>query len=379
MNAPIWINTGELSGDMHGALLVKALAELAPDQSFAGMGGPYLRNTPGFECLFRTEDLSVMGITEVLGHLPRIFRLLRNIRAELAGRRPRAVIVIDAPDFHFRVIKAASSLGIPVYYYISPKVWAWRRNRVLFIKKNVQRLLSILPFEVPFYKRYGMDVDYVGNPLVDAVDYPSLEHIAPEPGKIGLLPGSRAREISGLVPEFGKAAALMLREKPSCRFQMVRAPGVEEGFLRSFWPAGVPLDLLPPENRYAFMRSCEMLIAASGTVTLEAALAGTPTLVTYKVSPLSFALGKRLVKVPFISLPNLILEREVFPELLQEACDAENLAGAALRWLEPAPCEQPSPLVRIRRELEELRRIMGGPGAPARAAEIILHDLGTRG
>ena len=377
MNAPIWINTGELSGDMHGAHLMRALQERAPKQPFVGMGGPHLRAMPGFTSLFQVEDLSIMGLTEVLGHLPRVLRLLRTIKAELQAQKPKAIVVIDAPDFHFRVIKSARELGIPVYYYISPKIWAWRQGRARFIQKHVRRMFSILPFEVDFYRRFGMDVDYVGNPLVDMVQYPRLEHIQPTPGKIGLLPGSRRREISSLLPEFGKAAAILLRQQPHCSFHLVRAPGLEESYLRSFWPQGVPVTITPPEDRYAFMRSCQMLIAASGTVTLEAALTGTPTLVTYKVSPVSFAIGKMVAQVPYVSLSNLILGKELFPELLQKACDGENLAAQALRWLMPDPALPVAPLDQVREELAQLRTMMGEPGAAQRAAELILNDLGV--
>jgi lipid-A-disaccharide synthase len=311
-----------------------------------------------------------MGITEVLGRLPRIFSLLRGIKAELKARRPAALIVIDAPDFHFQVIKTAWSLGIPVYYYISPKIWAWRSGRAFFIKKHVRRLLSILPFEAAFYQRYGMNVDYVGNPLVDAVNYPALQDIVPEHGKIGLLPGSRDKEICALLPEFGKAASHILNTKPAVRFYLVRAPGIEENRLLSFWPHTIPVEMIAPEGRYAFMRSCELLLAASGTAVLEAALTGTPTLVAYKVSPLSFAVGKMLIDIPYISLPNLILGRAIFPELLQNACTGHSLAEAVLFWL-----DSPDVPAGIRKELEELRRIMGEPGATRRAASIILQDM----
>ncbi len=368
----IWISAGEASGDMHGALLLKALREKDPSLCFAGMGGPALREA-GLEALFRTEDLSVMGITEVLGHLPRIFSMLSGIRDALARLRPRAVIVIDAPDFHFRVIKAARALDIPVYYYISPKIWAWRQGRAEFIRAHVRKMISILPFEVEFYRRFGMDANYVGNPLVDIVDYPSLRHIAPESGLVGLLPGSRKSEITSLLPAFAGAARILRRRLPHLSFACVRAPNVEEARLRALWPEDVPVEFIAPENRWAFMRGCEMLMAASGTVTLESAIAGVPTLVAYKVSPVSFAVGKALVKVPFISLPNLVAGRGIFPELLQKDCDPEPLAAAALAWLLPAPGT--SPLADVRRELDKVRAMLGGPGAPGRAAGVILEDL----
>ena len=372
MARTLWMSAGELSGDMHGALLLEALRAKDPSLSFTGMGGPHLREA-GQEALFSIDALSVMGITEVLGHLPRILGLLSDIKAAMKKARPDAVIVIDAPDFHFRVIKAARELGIPVYYYISPKIWAWRQGRAEFIRANVRRLISILPFEVPFYKRFGMDIDYVGNPLVDIVKYPSLQDIEPEKGLIGLLPGSRKREVTSLLPEFGKAARILRERLPHVRFACVRAPGLDEIFLRAHWPADVPVDFLAPENRWQFMRRCEMLIAASGTVTLESAIAGTPTIAAYKVSRLSYAVGYMLIKVPFMSLANLIMEKEVFPELLQEKCDGVPLAAKALEWLLPPAGTHP--LDAVRAELDELRRRLGEPGAPGRAADVILQDL----
>ncbi|MCL1939613.1 MAG: lipid-A-disaccharide synthase [Desulfovibrionaceae bacterium] len=367
-----WINTGELSGDMQGALLLNALKKQVPHAHFVGMGGVHLAEA-GLETLFRIEDLSVMGITEVIGHLPKIFRMLADIKAAMTRIRPEAVIVIDAPDFHFRVIKAARELEIPVYYYISPKVWAWREGRAVFIREHVRRLISILPFEADFYRRFGMNVDYVGNPLIDSVNYPALKNIRHDPDLVGFLPGSRKKEISALLPAFGGAARILRQRLPHVSFACVRAPGIDESLLRAYWPEDVPVDFVSPDNRFAFMRRCKMLIAASGTVTLESAIAGTPAIVVYKVSPLSFAVGKLLVKVPFISLPNLILGREVFPELLQKQCDAVPLADAALRWLLPPPGNDP--LDNVREDMREIRRLLGEPGAADRAATVILKDL----
>ena len=372
MNRPIWISAGEPSGDMHGALLVNALRAADPDLLFTGMGGPAMRDA-GLDARFRVEDLSVMGLTEVLGHLPRIFRMLRSIKRVMAEIRPCAVVVIDAPDFHFQVIKAARSLGIPVYYYISPKVWAWRPGRTEFIRQNVRKVISILPFEVEFYRKFGMEIDYVGNPLVDVVDYPSLADIAPEPGHIGLLPGSRKREITALLPEFAEAARLLLERLPHVRFSLVRAPHVEESLLRSLWPADVPLQIVSPENRWAFMRRCQLLLAASGTVTLESALAGVPTLAAYKVSPLSYAVARALVTIPYMSLANLILNREVFPEFLQAEANGEAFAKAMEHWL--APTGQDDPLKAVLRDLAYVREALGEKGAPGRAAEVIVRDV----
>ena len=368
----LWINTGELSGDMHGAALLREIQKRSPDCVFTGMGGQNLRQA-GLESLFKIEDLSVMGITEVIGHLPRIMRMLGDIKRELARVQPKAIIVIDAPDFHFRVIKAARELGIPVYYYISPKLWAWRPGRAKFIRDNVRRLISILPFEVDFYRRFNMEIDYVGNPLVDIVNYPALKSTAPDENLIGFLPGSRVKEVTALLPAFGGAARILRQRLPHLRYACVKAPGLDPELFRSLWPDDVPVEFVQPDDRWAFMRRCSMLIAASGTVVLESAIAGTPTIVTYKVSPLSYAVGKLLVKVPFISLPNLILGRELFPELLQQRCDAVPLADAALAWLLPKPGG--NLLEDIRRQLNEVRTALGAPGAAGRAAELIVKDL----
>lgn len=370
--APLWISAGEISGDMHGAHLLKALGTLDPTLSFCGMGGVHLREA-GLDALFRVEDLSVMGITEVIGHLPRIMGMLKDIKAALARVRPRAVVVIDAPDFHFKVVKAARELDIPVYYYISPKIWAWREGRAEFIKANVRKLISILPFEADFYRRFDMQVDYVGNPLVDIVDYPSLEGVLRENDLIGFLPGSRQKEINLLLPAFGGAARIMRQRLPHLSFVCLRAPGLDESRLRALWPEDVPVRFIAPDNRFAFMRQCRMLVAASGTVTLESAIVGTPAIVTYKVSRLSYAVGKMLVKVPHISLPNLIMGREVFPELLQEKCDPVPLADAALAWLLPQPGT--NPLGEVQKDMDTIRTLLGKPGAATRAARVILDDL----
>ncbi|MDR2825414.1 MAG: lipid-A-disaccharide synthase [Deltaproteobacteria bacterium] len=379
----IWINAGEISGDLHGALLIKALRAENAGLRLMGMGGPSMR-AAGLESFFQVEELSVMGFTEVLGQLPKIIRLLRNIKAKLREERPAALVVIDAPSFHFRLIKMAGLLDIPVYYYISPKVWASRQGRVQFIKKNVRRLISILPFEVEFYQKFGLQVDYVGNPLLDTLDLPALDQLPTVPGRIGFLPGSRRKEVSALMPQFGLAAQILQNNMPDLEFCCVRAPGLDEDFLRSFWPDQVPLRFIPPAERYAAMRSCAMLIAASGTAVLESALIGTPTLIVYRLSALTFHLIKTFfIKVPFIGLPNLIAGKAILPELLQKDAEGENLARHALAWLrseadgqEGASQQGSRGLQAVRADLADLRKTVGGAGATNRAAEIILRDMG---
>ncbi len=379
----IWINAGETSGDLHGAALARALAARAPGLGLeglrlTGMAGPAMR-AAGVEPVARTEDLSVMGFTEVIARLGTVISLLSRIRRELARQRPDALVCIDAPAFNFRVIKHARKLGIPVHYYISPKLWAWRPGRAAFIRDNVERMLCIFPFERDFYARHGVRADYVGHPQVEELTAPELRAIEPDPDLVGVLPGSRRREIASLTPVFARAAAVMCARRPGLRFAALRAPGVDEAAIRAPWEAAAPdtpLEILAPENRYAAMRSCAVLLAASGTVTLESALLGVPTVVAYKLSALTFALARRFVRVPFVSLPNLILRWDnpgaggVFPELLQDQATGENVAEAAMVWL-----DDPAAMAAVRAELAALPGMLGPAGATDRAAGIVLEGI----
>lgn len=372
----IWINTAEVSGDVHGAALCKELRERLPELTLIGMGGDELE-CAGLRNFFRIEEVSVMGFTEVLRHIPNILRLLKKIEAKLIEEKPDAIVVIDAPDFHFRLIKAARRLNIPVYYYISPKIWAWRQNRAKFIQRNVCKMISILPFEVEFYKKFGMDVDYVGNPLLDEINLPQLDKITPVAGQLGFMPGSRLREVTSLMPQFGICAKLLREKLPELDFCCAVAPGMDEKLLKDLWGQGdVPLRFYPSKDRYQMMRECELLLSASGTAVLESALIGTPTIITYKLSPLTFRLANMILDIKFAGLPNLIAGHEVFPELFQEKCDGSALARFAQNWLTPE--NKPEILGGIRQQLTELRKIIGEPGATGRAAELILQDLGVR-
>lgn len=366
----LWITAGEPSGDIHAARLVREILRLAPETQIRGLCGPQLREAGVAESA-RVEDLSVMGVTEVVRHLPRIRRVLSDVRKGLAEDRPDALITVDAPSFNFRVIKTARSLGIPVYYYIPPKVWAWNTKRVRFLRENVRRMLCILPFEKDFYHRHGMDVDYVGNPLMDELDnLSSLLRLPRHTRRIGFLPGSRRRELESLLPEFGKAAKLLADIDPALEFSLIRAPGVSEEDITSRWPEDVPVTILPSEDRYRRMRSCTALVAASGTVTLEAALLGVPTAICYKVSALTAIAARKLLKVSFVGLPNLILNEPLFPELLQEKATAEHIAAQVMSWV-----RDPHEMERIECRLAELRDRVGGPGAADRSARTILSDL----
>ncbi|SHN66233.1 lipid-A-disaccharide synthase [Desulfovibrio litoralis] len=380
----IWINAGEVSGDIHGGALLTALLKKNNKIQAVGMGGTELEKA-GMKNLFRVEELSVMGFVEIFAKLPKIYSLLKNIKKALEVEKPDLLICIDAPSFNFRVIKIAKRLNIPVVYYISPKIWAWGAKRALFLKQNVRRILSILPFEPEFYKRFDMEIDYIGNPLVELVNFKELKDIPTLKKRIGLLPGSREKEINTLMPRFAAAAEILYKQDTKLNFHCVVAPGINPNKIQELWNKNgglnITLTLHDSNLRYEFIRSCEFIIAASGTATLETALLQVPTIVTYVVSPLTYFLGKRFVKINYVSLPNLILNEEVFPELLQEKCLPENLAKVASVWLEDKENFQTQDSYKIltptevKKKLQNLALLLGDENALERAAQIIATEL----
>ncbi|TVQ98217.1 MAG: lipid-A-disaccharide synthase [Desulfovibrionales bacterium] len=368
---------------MHAASLAGALCEQSPGIRLRGMGGDAMQ-AQQVELLLRMEGLSVMGVSEVVAYLPRVFKMWRTIRNELARHRPDAVVLVDSPDFHFRVARMASTLGIPVFYYISPQVWAWRQSRVAFLRRHVRRMFCILPFEPEFYRSRGMVADFVGHPLVEELSSPDLLGIAPRLNRIGILPGSRKSEIQRMMPVFAQAAAILLSDNPDLECCVVKAPSVQEQVIREHCPEHLPLRFVEPTDRYAIMRSCALVLATSGTATLECALLQVPTIVAYRFSQLSFLVGVRLVRVPAISLANLILRRPVLPEFLQHQARPETIAAQARNWL-----AKPEQMDRIRQELTRLPGLLAMPDIPSKAlspgtprrpaahrvAEMILSDL----
>lgn len=385
----VWVSVAELSGDIHAADLVESLAELCPDLKFRGIAGPSLMGhsrskassppytahafaSPQFSPLLGIEQLSVMGGTEVLSALPRILKIWKMIKRDFKINRPDAVVLVDAPDFNFKVAKMAFELGIPVYYYISPKIWAWRSKRANFLKQYTRKVISILPFERDFYRSFGMDVPYVGNPLVAAMDLPGLDKLAVVPDRIGLMPGSRRKEVKTLMPLFAKAAELIAEKQPGVSFHCIQAPGISTGMLTSLWQSNISLSLEPSVDRYQFMRTCDCILAASGTATLECALAGTPTVVTYKLSALTGYLARKFINVRYVSLPNLIMDKEVFPELLQQNARPDLMAAHILNWLSDEKAR-----AAVQKDLLEIRSRLGTQSAPVETARLILDDLSS--
>ena len=328
-----------------------------------------MRST-GFEAVLCSEELSVMGLTEVVSALPRILGIYKTIKTRLQETPPACLILLDAPDFHFRLARMAHRLKIPVFYYISPQVWAWRKGRVRFIRKYVTKMLCIFPFEKEFFAEHGVDVEFVGHPLLEELKREDLDRIRPDPDRIGIMPGSRGKEISALLPVFAAAAARIAAHGPGTRFSLFLASNQHRSLIEALWPRDLDLEIIPFAGRYAGIKGCAFVLTASGTATLECALLGTPAIVAYRVSWPTYFLASLVVDVPYISMPNIILKREVLPEFIQSRANKESLAGQALAWL-----DDPNETARIREELESVQARLGRKRASATSAEIILQGL----
>ncbi|MFP4392018.1 MAG: lipid-A-disaccharide synthase [Desulfohalobiaceae bacterium] len=365
----IWISAAETSADMHGAKLIQALQEQAPDIRCIGMGGPQMRSQ-NFQAMFRAEELAIVGLTEAVSKLPKVIILYKKIKQALLLEQPTAMVLIDAPDFHFHLARIASRLGIPVYYYISPQVWAWRKGRVKFLQKHVRKILCILPFEKEFFAAHGIDVQFVGHPILQQMEGTGLESIVAEQQTIGLMPGSRKKEVSNLLPAFASAARILKKKRPGLQFKLIQAPGVSERLIQELWPRDLPWEIISFAERYPQIKSCQLVLAASGTASLECALLQVPALVAYRLSWISYLVGKLVIQVPHISIPNLVLGSEVYPEFIQSAANGPNLAQQALYWL-----ENPQEVDRVKARLSELQSLLGSAQASQSSAAIILEEM----
>lgn len=371
----IMLVAGEASGDLHGARLVAAMRELAPGLSLCGIGGPALA-AEGQEQLYDASRLAVVGIVEVLGHLSHIREAMRRLASRMRDQRPDLLILIDFPDFNLIMAKKAKKMGIPVFYYISPQVWAWRAGRVRTIRRLVDRMAVILPFEQEFYRQRGMAVEFVGHPLLDTVaaaqgrdEFLAGLGVDPASPVIGILPGSRQREVASMLPVFLEAARRIRSRLAKAVFLLPLAPTLSEEDLLTNGLAGCGLDVrvVAAEGRYDLMAACDTVMAASGTVSLELAILGTPMVIAYRVSPLTWFLGRRLVSVRFASLVNLVAGREVVPELLQHDATPEKIAEAICALATATPGRQA-----MLAGLAEVCQRLGGPGASRRAARLAL-------
>lgn len=370
------IIAGEASGDLHGSRLVAAMRNRNKALFFCGIGGQALKAS-GVRVFVDASELSVVGITEAFSKLPNLVKGISVAKKTLKRLFPDLLILIDFPDFNLNVAACAKKLGIPVLYYISPQIWAWRPGRVKKIGKLVDHVAVILPFEEDFYKKHQIPVTFVGHPLLDTnLDYGTKIFQKPENdiSVIGLFPGSRDREIARHLPVMLGAAQILLKRMKNVKFIISVAPDVKRKTLEEIVNKhnGVSdLEIVSGHVTKIFERST-VVIAASGTVTLESAISGTPMVIIYKVSPISYWLGRALIQVKHIGLVNLITGKKIVPELLQDQASPIRIADTVFNMLSDA-----SGLEKLRLELLKVKDVLGGPGASERVADIaigMLHD-----
>jgi lipid-A-disaccharide synthase len=372
----ILISAGEASGDLYAASLAAEVLRRHPDAEFFGCAGPRMR-AAGVRAVVDAASLSVVGLVEVVAHIPRIRREFRKLLAAARAERPALAILTDSPDFHLRLARQLKLLGVPVVYLVAPQVWAWRKGRLAAMRRSIDRLLAIFPFEEEFFRKHGVPVTYIGHPLVKLVR-PSLSREAffakhglpPDRPLVALLPGSRRGEAARHMPVLARAAAEIGRQRPaSFVLALPHPPGLNDFRERNL---AAPIQTIEGET-WDVLAHAGVALAASGTVTVEAALLGTPMVTFYKVTALSWLAGKFLVDVPFYSMVNLIAGRAVVPELMQNEMREDRLASEALKLI-----SDPAASGEMRRQLEIVSHALAGCGDPiARAAGVVDEVLGV--
>ncbi len=363
-----YLVAGEASGDLHGANLMRALKATDPTAEFRFFGGDKMLQEGG-TLVKHYADMAFMGFTEVLLNLNTILRNMKSCKQDLLDYQPDALILIDFPGFNLKIAEFAKHKGIKVCYYISPKVWAWNQKRVLKIKKVVDKMFCILPFEVDFYKSWDMEIDYVGNPLLDEIalfkpnpQFREQHHLGTAKF-IALLPGSRKQEIERLLPVMLSTA----KDLPGYKFVIAGAPSFEPAYYAQF---SVDLDMpVVFGQTYDLLHNAHAAIVASGTATLETALFKVPQVVVYKGGTISIAIARMVIKIKFISLVNLIMDKKVVTELIQQDCNPELLTSTLNDILEGKVREE------MLLDYKALATIMGEPGASERTAELIVAYL----
>jgi lipid-A-disaccharide synthase len=367
---------GEASGDLHGAHVVEALLRIDPDISVSGAGGLAMKKA-GASIVLDIKELSIMGVTAVLLKAPQVLKSLSRIKRLLAHTRPDLLILIDFPDFNLHLAGYAKKLGLKVLYYISPTVWAWRPNRIKKIKKRVDHMAVILPFEKSIYDKHGIPATYVGHPLLDDAVLQPMHRKAPflaAPYRIALLPGSREEEVERLLPDMVEAVRLLQRQYKDLNVTISCAPSIDPHRLQEMADAGGVEKLqIVSEPVGAIFGKCDLAVVASGTASLEAAIYGIPTVVVYQVSGFNYWLAKKLVDTPHIGLANLIARERIFPELVQEEATAENIATVVQGLL-----NDPSTYEKMLRDIDRVQELIGTPGASDRVAAIACRMMGGR-
>lgn len=366
------IIAGEASGELYGSYLAKEMMTLDPNLELLGMGGRRMAET-GVKILFDLKGLSCIGAMEIIQLVPQFLRQLKEVSQFIEQQRPDLLVLIDFPEFNMRLAKRVRQLNIPIVYYIPPTAWAWRRKRARVIAEQVDRVISIFPFEAEVYQQAGAKVDFVGHPLLDIAQAKmerteacQLFSLAPNKRIIGLLPGSRQREVKTLWPIMAEAANRLLKVIQDCQFILPLADTVSEEDIATI---SLPYTIIK-NNRYEAMQICDLLIIASGTATLEAACLERPMVIVYKLNWLTWKLGQWLVNLDYIGLPNIVAGQEIVPELLQERATTEAILESSLELL-----NNEDKLLTMKRGLSQVRQRLGSPGATKRAAQKVLELL----
>lgn len=371
------IIAGEASGDLHGSDLVKAMQRIDHRIQFYGIGGEKLREA-GVKIIADSSDMAVVGLTEVLSKLGFILSVRRKLKQSLYDENPDLLILIDYPDFNLPLAKVAKKYGIKVFYYISPQVWAWRKRRIYDIARYVDKMAVILPFETSIYEEVNLDVSFVGHPLLDVVkrkfsrDDALREFGLKDRGAIiGILPGSRESEVIKLLPDMMKAAVILKERIAHVQFVLPLAGTLKHDFISDIMSQYLVDVTVVKDNVYDVIGVSDIVMVASGTATLETALLETPMVIVYKVSPVSYFIGRIIINVDHIGIVNIIAGKKVVPEFIQDDAKPENIANEIYDILSNAPR-----MDKIKRDLSQIREKLGSPGAAARAAEQAYEIIG---
>lgn len=376
MTKKILLITGESSGDSHGARVVREIRKNDPSVSVYGIGGSELEKS-GMHLLYHSKNLSVVGLFEVFSKAGHIITAMKIVRKTIRDNPPDMVMLIDYPDFNMRVAAYAHKRGIPVFYYIGPQVWAWRRGRAKKMAKIIDTIAVIFPFEVDFYRNVGMDVHFVGHPLLDAQrdispkqtlrELYQIEEAVPV---IGFLPGSRKSEVDRLVDPMIDAAAIIKQRMPRAQFMIPLASGIDLAYVnRRIKEKNIAIKVVS-ESFYNVLSICDMAVVASGTATLETALMEKPMIIVYKVSLLTYLVGRLLIKVPFIGLVNILAGKKIAEEFLQSDVNGNRIAAEVLNML-----KNPEAMDETRKELAKTKNRLGEKGASKRVAALVLRNL----
>lgn len=360
------IVAGEASGDLHAAEVLRELKKLDPALRTFGIGGDRLA-AQGTVILHHAREMGIVGLVNVIRHLPMFRRVFRELIDRIAAERPDAVLLVDYPDFNLRVARKCRALGMKVIYYISPQLWAWRRGRVREIARSVDRMIVIFPFEETFYREHGVNVTYVGHPLVEQLE--PVRRVTPSGGplRMALMPGSRRMEVASLLPAMLDAIDL-LREEREIDAYIIKAPTISDAELEAAMGGRQIRTIAHDEGQV--LADADVALSSSGTATLEAAILGTPVVVMYRLSPATHFLARRLVKLPHFSLVNIVAGKRVVPELLQHEVSGPRIVAEVKLLLEPER------LKAVHRELAAIREKLGDSGASGRVASEIFRMAG---